>query len=103
MISPELTAIEKRLREAAARRAYNEIPSLAACVGAAAAEEAKSLPSGDPLLLEIGLWLQALYRDIEILVRIGRATDAGELRRVAFLRKYLPRGTGEVRRIHLQL
>jgi hypothetical protein len=88
MISSTLVNLSNDLRRAAARRAYADVQRLAVRVGAAAAEEARALPAGDPAVGEIAVWLTDLFDRAEILVRIGRASQASELRRVTFLQRY---------------
>jgi len=103
MISPALTAIETELRQAAAHRAYAEVERLAIRVGAAAAAEARALPSGDPGIREIATWLNELFESTEIMIRISRASQADEFRRAAFLQRYLPRRQRQEPRVHLVL
>jgi len=90
MISSTLVRLSNDLRRAAARREYAAVGRLAVRVGAAAAEEAQTLPAGDPAIGEIAAWLKDIFGSTEILVRIGRASQANELRRVTFLQRYLP-------------
>jgi hypothetical protein len=90
MISSNLAALNDELRKAAARRAYAEVERLAVEVGQAAAGQARALPAGDPGVGEIAAWLKELFERTEILLRIARASQAGELRRVTFLQRYLP-------------
>ena len=91
MISSTLTAIETELRQAAARRAYADVERLAVRVGAIAAGEARALPAGDPGIREIATWLTELFEWTEIMLRIARASQADEFRRIVFLQRYLPR------------
>ena len=101
MISSSLTAIETELRQAAARRAYNDVKRLAVGVGVAAAAEARALPAGDPGIREIAAWLNELFESTEIMLRISRASQADEFRRIAFLQRYLPRQQRPTPRMHL--
>ena len=103
MISITLRAIETELRQAAAQRAYADVERLAVRVGATAAEEARALPAGDPGIGEIGAWLTKLLEQIEILVRIARASQADEFRRIVSLKKYLPRKPRPAPQVRLAL
>jgi hypothetical protein len=91
MISSTLAALSDELLRAAARRAYADVERLAVKVGAAAAGEARALPAGDPWKREIATWLRELFTRTEILLRIARASQADEFRRITFLQRYLPR------------
>jgi hypothetical protein len=44
-----------------------------------------------------------LYGRTEILLRIGRASQAGELRRITFLQRYLPPADRRAARVKLAL
>ena len=101
MISSTLTAIETELRRAAAHRAYAEVERLAVSVGAAAAAEARALPPGDSGIGEIATWLNGLFQSTEIMLRIARASQADEFRRIAFLQRYLPRQHRQEPRLHV--
>jgi hypothetical protein len=101
MISPALVNLSHNLRGAAARREYAEVERLARKVGAAAAEEARALPAGDPGIGEIAAWVKELFERTEILLRVGRAAQASELRRMAFLRRYLPPPDRRAERVKL--
>ena len=101
MISSNLAALSDELRQAAARRAYAEVERLAVKVGDAAAEQVRALPAGDPGVRDIAAWLKELFDRTEILVRIGRASQAGELRRITFLQRYLP--AADRRAAHVKL
>jgi len=103
MISPSLTAIGTELRHAAARRAYAEVECLVARAGAAAAEQTRALPAGDPGIREIASWLNELFESTGIMLRIARASQADDLRRVQFLKRYLPRQYRQTPRVHLEL
>ena len=46
-------------------------------------------PIGDSRIAEIGVWLKEQYDRAEILLRVARASQAAELRRVTFLQRYL--------------
>lgn len=101
MISSNLAALSDELRQAAARRAYAEVERLAVKVGDAAAEQVRALPAGDPGVRDIAAWLKELFDRTEILVRIGRTSQAGELRRITFLQRYLP--AADRRAAHVKL
>jgi len=103
MISAALITLGNELRRAAERRAYADVERLARQVGAAAAAEVRALPPGDPGGREIAGWLQDLFGRTEILLRISRASQAGELRRIAFLRRYLPADDRRAARVKLAL
>jgi hypothetical protein len=103
MISSTLATLSDELRQAAARRAYADVERLAVRVGAAAAGEARALPAGDPGKLEIAAWLRELFSSTEILLRIGRASQADEFRRITFLQRYLPRQNRKAPRVRLAL
>jgi hypothetical protein len=98
-----LDTLSKELLGAAARRAYGDVERLAVKVGAAAAGEARALPAGDPGIREIAIWLKELFERTEILLRIARASQANELRRVTFLKKYLPRPDRRAAHVRLAL
>jgi len=57
-------------------------------VGAAAAEDTRTLPAGDPGIRKIAAWLKDLFDRTEILLRIARASQADQLRRLTFLNGY---------------
>lgn len=103
MISSTLVTLSNELRGAAARRAYPEVERLVVKVGAAAAEEARALPAGDPGIREIAVWLKELFGRTEILLRIARAAQANEFRRISFLQRYVPRQDQRARRVRLAL
>jgi hypothetical protein len=103
MISAPLTAIETELRQAAARRAYADVERLAVSIGAAAAQEARELPAGDPAIREIVAWLQGVYECTGILLRIARTAQADELRRLHFVKRYLPRQPRQTPQVRLEL
>jgi len=103
MISSNLAALSGELRQAAARRSYAEVERLAVKVGQAAAQQARALPADDPGVPEIAAWLKELYGRTEILLRIGRASQAGELRRITFLQRYLPPADRRAARVKLAL
>jgi hypothetical protein len=103
MISSTLATLSNDLRQAAARRAYADVERLVVRVGEAAAEEARALPAGDPGIREIAAWLKELFSRTEILLRIGRASQAGELRRITFLKRYLPKQGSSAPRVQLAL
>jgi hypothetical protein len=102
MISPALTTLGNELQQAAARRSYDRVPQLAAQLGARAAEEARGLPRGDVRFGELAEWLKQVYESTEILVRIGRASQADQFRRLVFLKKYLPE-PAPIRATHLRI
>ena len=58
---------------------------------AIAAGEIRALPAGDPGIREIATWLNELFEWTEIMLRIARASQADEFRRIVFLQRYLPR------------
>lgn len=89
MISSTLASLSDDLRRAAGRREYAEVQRLATQLGAAAAAQARELPAGDSRIAEIGVWLKEQYDRAEILLRVARASQAAELRRVTFLQRYL--------------
>jgi hypothetical protein len=99
MISPTLTSLSEDLERAAARRLYAEVQRLAVRLGEAAAAQARTLPAGDPGIAEIARWAKDKYSRAEILVRVGRASQAAELRRVSFLQRYLKTQDRPVRRV----
>ena len=101
MISPELVMLSNELVRAAGRRRYADAGRLALKVGTAAAAEARALPAGDPGIREVAAWLKDLFDRTEILLRVGRASQAAELRRINFLSQYLPRP--DRRAAHLRL
>jgi len=103
MISSNLTALSDELRKAAARRAYVEVERLAVKVGDAAAAQARALPAGDPGVREIAAWLKELFDRTEILLRIARASQGDEYRRLTFLRRYLPPAESRAARVKLAL
>jgi hypothetical protein len=91
MIVPTLANLSDDLRRAAARRAYADVQRLAVQLGAAVAAQARTLPAGDPRIVEIAAWLKEEFTRTEILLRIARASQAAELRRATFLQRYLKR------------
>jgi hypothetical protein len=103
MISPTLVTLSNELVGAAGRRRYAEVERLAVRVGTAAAGEARALPAGDSGIREIGAWLKDLFDRTELLLRIGRASHAAELRRITFLRQYLPRPDRRAAHVKLAL
>lgn len=103
MLSSTLAALGNELSRAAARQAYADVERLAIWVGEAAAEEARALPAGDPGVNEIAAWLKELFERTEILLRIARAAQADELRRLTFLKRYLPRQDRRSRQVQLAL
>jgi hypothetical protein len=103
MISSTLDTLGNQLREAAARRAYRDVERLAVQVGAAAAGEARALPPGDPGIGEIAAWLKELFHRTDILLRIARASQANERRRVTFLKRYMPGPDRRAARVRLAL
>jgi hypothetical protein len=103
MISSTLATLSDELVRAAARRAYANAARLAVQVGAAAAEEARKLPAGDPGVREIATWLKDVFDRTEILLRIARASQADEFRRLTFLKRYLPTEDRRAQRVRLVL
>jgi hypothetical protein len=103
MISAALTAIETELRQAAARRAYADVVRLAVTLGATAAQEARALLAGDPAVREIAAWLQAVYECTRVLLRVARTAQADELRRLLFVKRYLPRQHRQTPQVRLEL
>jgi len=103
MISSGLIKAGNNLRQAATRRAYRDVEHLARKAGADAAAEARALPAGDPGVGEIVDWLTDLFDRTEILLRIARASQAAELRRIAYLRRYLPAQDRRAARVKLTL
>jgi hypothetical protein len=103
MISFTLGTLGNELVRAAGRRRYAEVERLAVRVGAVAAEEARKLPPGDPVVREIAAWLKDLFDRTEILLRIARASQAGDLRRITFLQRYLPVPDRRAARVKLAL
>jgi hypothetical protein len=99
MISSTLASLSDDLLRAAGRRRYADVQRLAVQVGAAAAQEARTLPAGDPLIREIGAWLKDLFGRTEILLRVARVSQAAELRRVTFLQRYLGAPDRPLRRV----
>lgn len=103
MISSTLATLSDELVRAAGRRRYAEVQRLAVQVGASAAEVARTLPPGDPGVREIAAWLKELFDRTEILLRIARASQASDLRRVTFLQRYLPVPDRRAARVKLAL
>jgi hypothetical protein len=103
MISPTLVSLSNELVRAAGRRRYAEVERLAVRAGSAAAAEARALPAGDPGIREIAAWLKDLFGRTEILLRIARAAQASEYRRITFLQKYLPRPDRRAAHVKLAL
>ncbi|HEX3745136.1 MAG TPA: hypothetical protein VHW09_14430 [Bryobacteraceae bacterium] len=104
MTSPTLATLGSDLQKAAGRRAYADVQVLAVRIGEAAAAEVRSLPAGDAGIREMAAWLADLFRRTEILLRIARASQAAELRRVTFLRRYLlPQQDRRAARVKLSL
>jgi hypothetical protein len=103
MISPILDALSNALRHAAARRAYAEVQVLAVRAGEAAAQEAHALPPGDPGIAKIAAWLSELYARTDILLRIGRAAQGDELRRVLMLKRYTAGPYRPARRVRAEI
>jgi len=103
MISTKLVMLGSELMRAAGRRRYAEVNRLAIRVGDAAAGDVRELPAGDPGIREIAAWLKDLFDRTEILLRIGRASQAAELRRITFLRQYLPRPDRRAAHVRLAL
>jgi hypothetical protein len=103
MISGTLDALGNALRHAAARRAYVEVQQLAVRAGETAAQEAHALLPEDPDIAEIATWLSELYARTDILLRIGRAAQADELRRVLMLKRYTARPYGQDRRVRAEI
>jgi hypothetical protein len=99
MISATLASLSDDLRRAAGRRAYAEVQRLAVELGSAAAAQARTLPAGDPRIADIAAWLKEEYNRTEILLRISRASQAADLRRVTFLQRYLKRQDRPVQRV----
>lgn len=103
MMSSTLATLSDELVRAAGRRQYAEVERLAVLVGAAAAEQARTLPAGDPGIREIASWLKEVFDRTEILLRIARASQADEFRRLSFLQRYLPREDRRAQRVRLAL
>jgi hypothetical protein len=103
MISSTLANLSDELVRAAGRRKYADVERLAVRVGEAAAGEARALPAGDPGIREIAIWLKELFDRTEILLRIGRASQADEFRRLTFLKRYLPGQDARAPRVQLAL
>jgi hypothetical protein len=99
MISPTLASLSENLQRAASRRAYAEVQRVAVQLGEAAAAQARTLPAGDPRIADIAAWLTEEYRRADILVRVGRASQAAELRRVSYLQRYLKTQDRPLRRV----
>jgi hypothetical protein len=89
MAATSLSSLETLLREAVASRNYAEVQRLVVLLGAATAEQVSSLSAGDPLILEIGGWLDDLLDWTRTMLRVSRAAQADELRRIPFVRSYL--------------
>jgi hypothetical protein len=103
MISTTLATIGNEMRGAAGRRKYAEVQRLAVSLSEAAAEHARSLPPGDPQIREIGTWLDRQLETAGIMLRIGRAAQADELRRIPFLKRYLGQQTRAASQMRLDL
>jgi hypothetical protein len=103
MISPKLVMLGNELLRAAGRRRYADVERLSVQVGTATAGEARTLPAGDPGVSELAAWLKDLFDRTEIQLRVGRAAHAAELRRIAFLRKYLARPDRRAAHVRLAL
>ena len=103
MISAALTAIETELRQAAARRAYADVERLVVSLCAAAAGQARALPPGDPRIREIAVWLDEQLERTRILLRIARTAQADELRRLLFVKRYLPGQHRQTPQLRLEL
>jgi hypothetical protein len=89
MISPALSIIGNGLRQAAGRRAYEEVQRLVVSLCDVAAEETRTLPAGHPQIREIAAWVDELLQWTGIMLRTARAAQADELRRIPFLKSYL--------------
>jgi hypothetical protein len=103
MIYSTLASMSNDLRRAAGRRAYGDVERLVASLCAAAAEQVKSLPAGDPRIREMAAWLDEQLQCTGTLLRIARAAQADELRRIPFLKGYLRRQSPAAPRIQLDL
>lgn len=103
MMSSTLAKLSDELVRAAGRRQYAEVGRLAVQVGAAAAEQARTLPAGDPGAREVATWLKEVFDRTEVLLRIARASQADEFRRLSFLQRYLPREDRRAQRVRLAL
>jgi hypothetical protein len=101
MISSTLADLGNDLRCAAARRAYADVERLAVSLGAAAAEQVRSLPAGDPRIDEIAAWISEQFERTDILLRIARAAQADEIRRIPFLKRYLAQRTPRAAEVRL--
>jgi hypothetical protein len=88
MIPPRLEEIERKLRDAAARRRYPEVARLAREFGEATRAYAQSLPKGDPRGAEAARKLADVLSWTLVMMRAARSSCAAELRRVATATRY---------------
>jgi len=94
-----LTRIEDRFRHAVESRQYGDADQLALQYGEAARQAVDLLPSGDPGRAQIARRVLDTFEWARLLLLIGRAFTARELRRIPFLNSYLP----VVRRLGIRL
>lgn len=84
-----LSTLETELRQAAGHRAYADVERLVVLLCAATTAQLHILPKDDPRIHEIAAWLHELLDWTGTMLRISRATQADELRRIPFVRSYL--------------
>jgi hypothetical protein len=87
-MSERLLQLEKDLRSAVARRSYSEVQTLAAQIGAQAAEEWRTFPRGDPRARRIFDRLLELLEWARRMVCVSRASAADDLRRTVLANRY---------------
>jgi len=57
----------------------------------------------DTVVREIAAWLQAVYECTRVLLRVARTAQADELRRLLFVKRYLPRQHRQTPQVRLEL
>jgi len=84
-----LVRLGQEMRSAAIRRDYAGVERLAPMIGTAVEAQVRALPAGDARRSELAAWVRELWESTETMLRVGRAAQAEELRRMPFVRTYL--------------
>jgi len=85
-----LTRVEDRFRHAVESRQYGAADQLALQYGDAARDAVAALPAGDPARAQIARRVLDTLEWARLVLLIGRASTARELRRIPFLTSYMP-------------
>jgi hypothetical protein len=88
MMTPRLEQLERKLRQAAASRRYEEVGRLAGEFGEAVQAFVQTLPEGDARATKAARKLIDLLSWALVMMQAARATCLADLRRVATANRY---------------